>query len=293
MKPLRDDYYVYIYLDPRKPGKWFTDVATFLFEPIYVGEGRESRMYSHTNEKILETDSNKLKTNKLKKIIREGHKPVCFKIYEDLMPDDGLSKEASLIRQIGTICTIYTVPRGPLTNAQLREGRKYIPSQESIDKMIETKANRPPEIKLEYFKRKSDSMKKAWSDPIVKDMRSDALKRGMRNRSDEQKQAHIEAKRKGLLSRSKEQLERERLEKRARYEAKSDEYKKNLYDRRCRALSKMQLILTSYGMIIEVEYLHGWCEEHNVNYSSLRNTKIRGGFFKGFHLLGDTNEIQF
>ena len=45
-------YYVYIYLDPRKPGKYYypnMDVC-FLFEPFYVGKGKNKQMYSHLKE---------------------------------------------------------------------------------------------------------------------------------------------------------------------------------------------------------------------------------------------------
>ena len=44
----------YIYLDPRKPGYYrygkdlIENILTFLFEPIYVGEGFPSRIEYHT-----------------------------------------------------------------------------------------------------------------------------------------------------------------------------------------------------------------------------------------------------
>lgn len=61
--------YVYIYLDPRKPGKFNYIGYNFEFEPFYVGKGTKSRIIRH----LKEVDRNPLKVNKISKIKKEGY----------------------------------------------------------------------------------------------------------------------------------------------------------------------------------------------------------------------------
>ena len=59
-----DKYYVYIYLDPRKPGQFQYSGLNmcFLYEPFYIGKGSDKQMYSHlketeeTNDDVLEEE---------------------------------------------------------------------------------------------------------------------------------------------------------------------------------------------------------------------------------------------
>ena len=59
--------YVYIYLDPRKPGKFNYIGYNFEFEPFYVGKGTKSRIIRH----LKEVDRNPLKVNKISKIKKD------------------------------------------------------------------------------------------------------------------------------------------------------------------------------------------------------------------------------
>lgn len=40
------DFYVYVYLDPRKSGEYIYDDLKFNYEPFYVGKGRGDRIIS-------------------------------------------------------------------------------------------------------------------------------------------------------------------------------------------------------------------------------------------------------
>ena len=64
--------YVYVYLDPRKPGIYVADKYTFKYEPIYIGAGRYTRINDHINEALNKNSiksGNKLKFFKLKSIL--------------------------------------------------------------------------------------------------------------------------------------------------------------------------------------------------------------------------------
>jgi hypothetical protein len=46
-KSPRNDFYVYVYCDPRKPGDYIYEKYKFLYEPFYVGKGRKRRWLEH------------------------------------------------------------------------------------------------------------------------------------------------------------------------------------------------------------------------------------------------------
>jgi len=106
-------FYVYVYLDPRKPGKHVYGSYVFDYEPFYVGKGKCDRCYHHINENKLLKDKNKLKTNKIKKIIREtGDIPIIIKYSENLLEDVSIDLEIDMIKTIGRI----DLKTGCLTN---------------------------------------------------------------------------------------------------------------------------------------------------------------------------------
>lgn len=63
-------YYTYIYLDPRKPGRYtYNNFVTFFYEPFYVGKGKGNRMFAH-----IKSVNGKLKRHhRIKKIIEDGY----------------------------------------------------------------------------------------------------------------------------------------------------------------------------------------------------------------------------
>ena len=76
-------YYVYIFLDPRKSGKFvYSNIDfSFLFEPFYVGKGQRTRWCSHFSE--IKTKKISHKINKIKKIIKETGRPFTIKTFVD------------------------------------------------------------------------------------------------------------------------------------------------------------------------------------------------------------------
>ena len=103
-------YYVYIYLDPRKPGKYhYSEVSLcFLYEPFYIGKGKGNRYKTHLYES---NESNKFKKIKIKKIKDNNQVPFIVIL-------DGLSEEVAFLKEISLIKLIgrANLKKGTLTN---------------------------------------------------------------------------------------------------------------------------------------------------------------------------------
>lgn len=108
-------FYVYVYLDSRKSGKYVYGETEFDFEPFYVGKGMGARCYEHLyecnlNGKII---VNEFKNNIIKKIIKETNQlPIIIKIKENLSEQEAFNLEVKMIKIIGR----RNLGKGPLTN---------------------------------------------------------------------------------------------------------------------------------------------------------------------------------
>jgi hypothetical protein len=100
-------FYVYIYLDPRKPGKFTYDHLFFDFEPFYVGKGTRYRCHTGIRDK-----GPTLKVTKIKSILKSGNFPIVIKIYESLTNLESCEKEIETIKKIGR----SNIEKGPLCN---------------------------------------------------------------------------------------------------------------------------------------------------------------------------------
>ena len=100
-------FYVYIYLDPRKPGSYQYGDYLFDYEPFYVGKGKGRRIRDHRSDK-----SDTYKVKRIQKILREGFELIYFKVQEELIECQSFRLEMELIKTIGR----YGLGTGPLTN---------------------------------------------------------------------------------------------------------------------------------------------------------------------------------
>lgn len=115
-------YYNYVYLDPRKPGKYIYDDYVFDYEPFYVGKGKNERKHEHV-EYILSHDNfkNTCKNNIIKAILSVNLEPIIIEYYSNLTEQEAFDNEIKMIRIIGTSRRISShdeIRKGPLANRQ-------------------------------------------------------------------------------------------------------------------------------------------------------------------------------
>ena len=94
-------YYVYVYMDPRKPGDYIYGELKLTHKPFYVGKGYGYRINEHMYKTHLKRNNHK--NNKIKKILSEGLEPIRVKVYEGLTEKESLQKEIELINSIGFV----------------------------------------------------------------------------------------------------------------------------------------------------------------------------------------------
>lgn len=134
-------FYVYAYLDTRKPGNFIYSNGKFQyefdFEPFYIGKGFDDRFNVHLNMAI-KTEKNSYKLNKIRAIIKESLDPMIVMVHKDLEETYALQLEISLISLIGR----HDLKKGPLTN--LTNGGDGISGYVFTEEQLINFKNRPP-----------------------------------------------------------------------------------------------------------------------------------------------------
>lgn len=101
-------YFVYCFLDTRKPGKYEFNDIVLDYEPIYIGKGKGNRPKRHFT--LYKMYNNRF-YSKLQSIIEDGYKP------EFVILNDNLSEEESFIQEVYFIDLIGRKENGgTLTN---------------------------------------------------------------------------------------------------------------------------------------------------------------------------------
>lgn len=100
-----NNFYVYIYLDPRKPGKYVYGDYCFLYEPFYIGKGKGRRYKRCINR-------NKYFINKCDRIWKSNLIPIVIKLFKNINEIKSFEIEKQLILEIGR----KDLNKGPLIN---------------------------------------------------------------------------------------------------------------------------------------------------------------------------------
>jgi len=102
-------FYVYIYLDPRKPGKYVYGNYVFDYEPFYVGKGCNSRALEH----LIKCKENIEFSDRIKEIQRETNSnPIIIFYKKNITDNTSLMIERKIIKSIGRL----NKNTGPLYN---------------------------------------------------------------------------------------------------------------------------------------------------------------------------------
>ena len=96
-------YYVYVYLDSRKKGKYVYDNIQFDYEPFYIGKGKNNRDICHLEKCKTITKGSYYFYDKLNFMINNNCYPIIqrLKYFDD--EADALEYEKTIIKLIGKI----------------------------------------------------------------------------------------------------------------------------------------------------------------------------------------------
>lgn len=267
-----NDYYTYIYLDPRLSGNWTTSIISLNFEPFYVGKGKGKRSQQH-KQRWSYNKTHSHKNHRIKSIVDDGLEPIVVMVQKGLDQRMALDLEATLIKEIGTRHYIKGIMNGPLTNlktdgdiqnysdisrrkmSQSAKARIRLPhSEETKDKMRKSNKSRLPEVR----ERMSEG-RKGKPVPIGHSERMSKLHSG-KTISDSHKQ---------------------RLRECFTGREYSDESKRKM------TLSQLAhwLIVDELGNEITITDLRQWCKDKEINYQTFYGTLSRDKFHKGFKIV--------
>jgi len=128
---MKSDYYVYAYLDPRKPGEYIYDDIKFDFEPFYIGKGTGNRLF----QGFKDPNNTNSKKSKINEIRNYGLEPIAIKIYDNLSENISYELEKQAIIKIGrekTKSVLVNKSKGSTSCKKIKLNEFYLKSNSII-----------------------------------------------------------------------------------------------------------------------------------------------------------------
>lgn len=94
-------FYVYVLLDPRKPGRYKYGDYEFDYEPFYIGKGNGRRCYDHFKPSQIKKRKNPHLCRKISKIKKNNQKIIIKKIQTNITEKESFKIEIKLIDLLG------------------------------------------------------------------------------------------------------------------------------------------------------------------------------------------------
>lgn len=188
-------FYVYVYLDPTKPGHYCYGEYCFLFEPIYVGKGKENRAYYHLCGKGKNTEF----LDRIKEIKLQTDNDPYIIIYEkNLQEVPALNLEIIMTESIGRL-NIETGPLyGKTGGGQGRVGFKH--TAETRQKISESKKGNKNALghrHTDETKRKMSELAKNMTDEHKRKLSENNINKGKKLKEEHKRK--ISESRKGII----------------------------------------------------------------------------------------------
>ncbi len=180
---MKNIFYVYAYLNPDKEYDvpHVVDGITFTHEPFYIGYGQRDRCMHHLRE-ALDISAHSHKVHTIRKLQNEGKDPIIVKLREDMESVDALALEGLLVSSFGKRIDgsgcLTNISDGGHVNPVLpgaanpMYGRPLSP--ESRQKAVTSYKNwwynkATVEEKAAAQQKRSETFRKYWADPLIKE----------------------------------------------------------------------------------------------------------------------------
>ena len=259
-------YYLYIYLDPRKPGIHQYHDLEFLYEPFYVGISKSKKRHLEHLDEAYRVNCKTYKCNKIRKIkIDTGNDPIFIKRFENLSKIDAAKLEKEYILKIGR----SDLGKGPLTN--LTNGGDgvtgYIHSYEQTlqhsNRLIESWKNE--EYRKKMSKISSESQKRLWKNENYRSRVITGIKQFYKNNPD----LKIEQTKKLKKTYKENPILKEIASKKLIEQRKDIKFLNNLYKNVSEKNSKSYIVTYPDGHKEIIKNLAKFCRENDLDPSAM------------------------